>query len=146
MLPEYVLKLGTYLAIYTALFLSQVIYTNVYDPTVHSYERRGKRNTISKWLKIIKDWFKTKAINIGFSIEQWNLTQKSKQQMQKTKRITTCMQIPNKRRGIHSLMAFTAVAMQASEGIHDNAVMFNTGSAPIGVDNRCMGCISNWSN
>jgi hypothetical protein len=73
-------------------------------------------------------------------IEQWNQTQKGKYIMRKTRMIATRMQTPIRRRAIHSLMAFIAVAMQASgAGIHDNAVMFDTDSAPVGVDNRCTG-------
>jgi hypothetical protein len=78
MLPLYVLKLGTYLIIYTVLFFSQeVIYTNVYDP-IHSYEPRGKRGKLSKWLNTMKDWLTMKAKVIGTSIKKWNQTQKVK--------------------------------------------------------------------
>jgi hypothetical protein len=46
------------------------------------------------------------------------------------------------KRRILSIMAMTAVAMQASgNGTHDNEVTFDTNSAPVGVDNRCIGCI-----
>lgn len=37
-----------------------------------------------------------------------------------------------------------AVAMQANgESTHENRVTFDTDSGPIGVDNRCTGCILN---
>jgi hypothetical protein len=40
-------------------------------------------------------------------------------------------------------LAFTALAIQASgSGGHDNMAMFDTDSTPIGVNNRCTGCIS----
>jgi hypothetical protein len=42
-----------------------------------------------------------------------------------------------------ALLAFTAVAMQASgSGGYDNMAMFDTDSSQIGVHNRCTGCIS----
>jgi hypothetical protein len=123
---------------YIALLLFQVIYQNE-EQTIHSYEPRGKRTQYQKWLKTIKDYVKTKLTNIGNSNKQWNLNQASRLRIQKKKRIATCMQMPNKRRGINSLMAFAAVAMQASEGSNDNSVTFDTDSAPVGVDN----CISN---
>ena len=123
--------------------MSQVIYTNIYNPNSDSYEPRGKKDTKSKWFKTIKDWIKTKATSIGISIDQWSLTRTNNARMQKKKRIAARMQTSNKKRGLRSLMAFTVVAMQASKGIHDNAVSFDTDSAPVGVDNRCTGCISN---
>ncbi len=123
--------------------MSQVIYTNIYNPNSNSHEPRGKKDTKSKWFKTIKDWIETKATGIGQSIDQWSLTRTNNARMQKKKRIAARMQTSNKKRGLRSLMAFTVVAMQASKGIHDNAVSFDTDSAPVGVDNRCTGCISN---
>jgi hypothetical protein len=53
------------------------------------------------------------------------------------------MQRPKKGSRMVALVAFTAVAMQASGSvIHHNTVMFNTDSEPVGIDTRCTGCIS----
>jgi hypothetical protein len=42
------------------------------------------------------------------------------------------------------VLIMAAVAMQANgESTHENRVTFDTDSGPIGVDNRCTGCILN---
>jgi Ni,Fe-hydrogenase I small subunit len=41
------------------------------------------------------------------------------------------------------MIAFATIAMQAKGTFtHQNKVQFNTYSEPIGIDNRCTGCIS----
>jgi hypothetical protein len=45
-------------------------------------------------------------------------------------------------RKIMAFLAFSAVAMQGTGGLNDNHTSFDTDLAPIGIDNRCTGCIS----
>jgi hypothetical protein len=142
-LPTYVLKIGTYFITYIALLLFQVIYHTGNEQTVNSYEPRREKNTISKGLEAITTYFKTKLTKIGNSIEQWNLNQTSKLRIQKKKRIATRMQTTTRRKGNYLFVALAAIAMEAREGSHDNTVTFDTDSSPVGVDNRCTGCISN---
>ena len=80
----------------------------------------------------------------GDKIDQWSLTTRAThRKLAKAKRIAAAMQSPRKTLRHVATAAFVAVAM-AAEGspIHENRVTFDTDSSPIGVDNRCTGCIS----
>jgi hypothetical protein len=98
----------------------------------------------------MKEWLVMKAKVFGKSIKQWNQTQKGWRRMQRTQSVAIQMQRPMKSSrtiALMALMTFTTVAMQTSgSDVYDNAAMFDTDSASVGMDNRCMGCISHKVN
>jgi hypothetical protein len=139
-LPSFVLKIWIYYMVYIALFFSQVIYTETYEP-IHPTKPRRKRSKLSKWFDPMKEWLIMKVKVFVQSIEIWSQTNKGQRRMQWTQSIATQRNRPDQ---MTAFMAYTAVAMQASgSGIHENTAMFDTNLAPVGVDNWCTGCISN---
>jgi hypothetical protein len=126
---------------YITLLLSQVIYREYYEP-LQKDQPKAKRNKLTRWFGPMKTWLIQQASKAGASIDRWKVTRQGRRRMLKVRAIAIRMQTKPTHRMI-ALMAFTAVAMQASgSGGYDNMAMFDTDSAPIGVDNRCTGCIS----
>ncbi len=55
------------------------------------------------------------------------------------------MKMPKRNYRMAAMLCFAAVAMQANgSNTQERRAIFDTDSEPIGVDNRCTGCISHW--
>jgi hypothetical protein len=82
--------------------------------------------------------------NIDHRLDQWSLTSRATcKKLAKAKRLATTMQNTKQNYRHIAIAAFLAVAMRAEgSSLNKNCLTFDTDSGPIGVDNRCTGCIS----
>jgi hypothetical protein len=141
---QIILKIGTCMLIYLVLLISQVVYPEMYETHTSKIDER-KPHRIAKWFEPATEWLIAKASKAGRAIDQWMATHKCRKHNRKAQAIARRMQQPRASgRRWMALVAYTAVAMQATDAYqHNTAAMFDTDSSPIGVDNRCTGCISN---
>ncbi len=129
--------------IYIALIFSQVVYSEIYEKT--KPKQKQKLKIIIKWADPIKNWVIERAFKIGMVLDQWSINCQGRRRTKRVQAIAYRMQRPiTSNNRWKSLVVCAAVAMQASgSSQYDNMAMFDTDSEPIGVDNRCTGCISN---
>jgi hypothetical protein len=74
-------------------------------------------------------------------ISKWANSRKERKTIFEQTKIARRMQKGNGKKRM-AFLAFATVAMQGTGGLKDNHTSFDTDSAPIGIDNRCTGCIS----
>jgi hypothetical protein len=112
------------------------------------YVPKSQRSKLWTLLLPIRTWTNDMAKTIESSINNWTSSARARSRIARMHHSTG--RIDSSRRkgslGVR-MMAFAAsVAMQAN-GMQSNylemMVTFDADSVPVGVDNRCMGCVSN---
>ncbi len=141
------LKIGmatiTYI-MYTIMTIYQIFFYQEYETKVKDseYIPKSKRNHLWKWINPMKTWLSEK-LKI---IEEKVMASKMPTRHKKLLKAYIQARGSNKRKHHKSsiaILVFAAVAMQASGTISQQSkAHFDTDSEPIGIDNRCTGCIS----
>jgi len=93
----------------------------------------------AQWLLILKSWLKHIALKVESTILQWKTRKKYRRRAHMARKYA-CHPVGH----FHgrSLLAWSAVAMAATQANTPRHIMFDTDSSPIGIDNRCTACIS----
>jgi hypothetical protein len=130
------------LLLYAILFIIQVAYSANTDTDTTHYIPQNQRGKPWQCTARLKTWAINQANKVADSITKWDTTNRAKKKIKTATAIAT--KIGNRGRSNRNVafLAFAAVAMQANGGLNDNQTAFDTDSSPIGIDNRCTGCIS----
>jgi hypothetical protein len=138
MIEALLIKLSLVAFIYIVLLIYH-IFANYVDTSVNdsNYVPKSKQNKIWDWTRPMTTWLQRQASLMEDKIMAWNTMGKRRQKLRRATNIARNMQTPTRRYTTAALFCFAAVAMQANGS-------FDTDSEPIGVDNRCTGCISNY--
>ena len=131
-------KINIYLKIIVALFIVYITQAIIVPFSNEAAVYVPKRKKSKVWL-----WLSSKMIMIMCSIHQimvWIERKCACTRKRKT-------EIKRKRNRYSSgkhrrLLSLSVVALAANAPIKTNCVRFDTDSAPVGIDNRCTGCIS----
>ena len=133
-----------------AILVLQFVSFEEEDEPRYIYVPKSQRSKLWTILHPLKRWTNDMARAIESSINEWSSNARSRSRLARWHHSASSPHSSSRKRNIGArMMAFTAVAtvaMQAN-GIQSNyletMVTFDTDSVPIGVDNRCTGCISN---
>ena len=124
--------------IYTSLLIIQVAYDTTTETQYRPKSQRGKE---WRYTTRFKTWATKMARKMADPISEWANTNRSRKTISDRTYIAKIMQKGSSNRKL-AFLAFAAVTMQGTGGLQDNQISFDTDSAPIGIDNRCTGCIS----
>jgi hypothetical protein len=110
------------------------------------YKPKSQRGKGWPYTTRLKTWAIQCGSKMADPISKWANSRKERKTIfERTKlertEIARRMQKGNDKRKM-AFLAFAVVAMQGTGGLKDNHTSFDTDSAPIGIDNRCTGCIS----
>ncbi len=133
-----------------AILVLQFVSFEEEDEPRYIYVPKSQRSKLWTILHPLKRWTNDMARAIESSINEWSSNARSRSRLARWHHSASSPHSSSRKRNIGArMMAFTAVAtvaMQAN-GMQSNyletMVTFDTDSVPIGVDNRCTGCISN---
>jgi hypothetical protein len=106
-------------------------------PQICSQKYEGE--TMAMYTAKLKTWANNQANKVADSISTWETADQSRKKIETATKVAT--KIGQQGRSNRNV-AF--LAMQANGGLHNNQTAFDTDSAPIGINNRCTGCISQW--
>jgi hypothetical protein len=130
------------LLIYTALFFIQVAYMKSHKTTKRQqYKPKSQRGKGWRYTTRLKTWAIQWGSKVTDPISKWANSRKERKTIFERTKIARRMQKGNGKKRM-AFLAFAAVAIQGTGGLKDNHTSFDTDSAPIGIDNRCTGCIS----
>jgi hypothetical protein len=130
------------LLLYAILLIIQVAYSNKPKNQTPQYIPKSKRGKTWQCTAKLKTWASNQANKVADSISKWDTANQSRKKFETAKKIATKIGNRGQSNRNVAFLAFAAAAMQANGGLHDNQMVFYTDSAPIGIDNRCTGCIS----
>jgi hypothetical protein len=137
-----ILTLGNTLLIYTTLFFIQVAYMKSHKTTKRQqYKPKSPRAKGWRYTTRLKTWAIQWGSKVTDPISKWANSRKERKTIYERTKIARRMQKGNGKKRL-AFLAFAAVAMQGTGGLKDNHTSFGTDLAPIGIDNRCTGCIS----
>jgi hypothetical protein len=134
------------LILYLILLVFQLVsFEEDTEPRI--YIPKSQRSMIWKLLLPIKTWTNDMAKTIESSINDWASSARDRSRISRTRHSARHIHSSRRKRSLAvGMMAFAAVAMQANgmqSQYQETMVTFDTDSVPIGIDNRCTGCISN---
>ncbi len=129
--------------LYGIFVIIQVAYADNPNTQTSQYIPKSKRGKPWQCTARLKTWANKQANKVADSISKWDTANRSRKKIETVTRIATRIGNPGRSNRNIAFLAFAAVAMQANGGLDDNQTAFDTDSAPIGIDNRCTGCISN---
>jgi hypothetical protein len=133
-----------YLLLYMMLTIYQIFFYQDQEHQVKDseYVPKSKRNSL--WLKATPmiTWIQDKIKIIGEKVISSTTDNTRRKRLKNAYRITRNSQNVRSTK-LGAIMVFAAVAMSTQRTTHhDNKVVFDTDAEPIGIDNRCTGCIS----
>lgn len=145
------LKLGNWLLLHIALLVLQVAYPEAFNcnPVNDSSYKSSMHTKMCTWLQPMTTWLQNIATNMGTGIQSWNTRRTTHKKLARA-RAMAARNKPPPLRSKHKHNPFRALAFAAiaslpatqGHGHYRNQMIFDTDSGPIGVDNRCTGCIS----
>ena len=128
------------LVIYIIAFIAQLLYFDQHQRPQYVPKRKQWRRTneMTKWIS--KQIYTIATIGHATTY-QWHASRQSRTKVTRARRIANRMQ-PRYKSRTHFLIALSEVAMSAQSPQARQTRSFDTDSGPIGIDNRCTGCIS----
>ena len=131
-----------YIIAYSAFVVHNIFYYEEPRATVNElvYVPKSKRNKIWKRILPTKTWLNKKITLIAETVSKKLFMYERRKKLKRVYTQTCRIQYCHKNTAI---MLFAVIAMRAS-GMQENKneIFFDTDSEPIGIDNRCTGCIS----
>ena len=139
----------TYVLAYLFLVVYAIFYYHDARTQVNDFKYVPKSQRYSAGLGVtsMNTWLCKIWSDFDNRITQWTTMNKRHTRLRRTY-VVTAKRFQEQRKHRtkskrYGLLAIAAIAMQAKGShIHENRIHFDTDSEPIGIDNRCTGCIS----
>ena len=122
------------------LAIAIVILNYFVTPNDSNYVPKSKRTKVHTWIKRVHKATMTIVANMAAKVEDRIMQVLSSTDLQRKKSRGVKQMFPRKRAKWHTL-ALSATAMTAKTKIRSNVITFDSDSAPVGIDNRCLACI-----
>ena len=133
-------KISNYLLSISIISLVQIFYPELLSHDSTNVDDRNYVPKYKRWTKVqsVITWFTSKTQGVEDTIQGWQTNWRDTQTQSSRK-----IRHDQNRSRPWLVLTMAAVAMQA-EGAEsfEHQMTFDTDSSPIGVDNRCTGCIS----
>ena len=105
------------------------------------YVPKSQRSNEGAWVTIAKTWLYEQKSYFYERIAKMAIMQQRQAKLRRAY-VATKRFHKTTRKQQRGIVALAAIAMQAGSYANENQIQFDTDSEPIGIDNRCTGCIS----
>jgi len=121
------------------MILMLVYYTFQEEEEDYIPKAKRPKRLQAQWLLTLKSWIKHIAITVESTIMQWKTRKRYFMRVHMARQYVSH---PIYKGYGKSMLAWSAVAMLATQTTQSRHIMFDIDSNPIGIDNRCSACIS----